>query len=404
MTSKIQDMMCEAPAVERPRYFPRQLITPEDMIMEQDYFRNRMRMHNRLLHGWGVVCGALVAPVPTKNGNGGIEPWKVRVCPGYVLGPYGDDIYIACEHEVDLRKGSVTGTAADPCGTMKDPWCSEVWIEREPTEKYYIAVKYKEMAVRPVRVQPMGCGCEESRCEDSRLRDGYEIGVLTEIEYAQIKNARRQSQKWTKLFEQGTHNPSCIPCPPYPWVVLTCVQIDEETYQPKMIDNCTPRRLVAALGTFFWKCEGEVKIGSIDIDKAGTFNCEDQSDPLSLNPGDSFSITVKGKGFQDNLNLNLGAGIMVMSDTFTKGDNWPNDFKIEVEVRETAKEGFRDVIVQNPDCSTAFCHGAINIIPPTTTEVATGKGAPTKSQPVKKQPEKKKEDNETGTKGKTKKG
>ncbi|PYV22134.1 MAG: hypothetical protein DMG27_18945 [Acidobacteria bacterium] len=45
---------CDTSIAERPRYFPRQLITPDDVTLEQDYFRNKLRRHNRLLHGWGV--------------------------------------------------------------------------------------------------------------------------------------------------------------------------------------------------------------------------------------------------------------------------------------------------------------------------------------------------------------
>ena len=51
---------CANSIAELPRYYPRQLITPADLTLEQDYFRDRLRRHNRLLHGWGVVCGALV--------------------------------------------------------------------------------------------------------------------------------------------------------------------------------------------------------------------------------------------------------------------------------------------------------------------------------------------------------
>jgi hypothetical protein len=44
-------------ALERVKYFSRQLLTADDMTADQDYFRNKMRRHNRYLHGWGVVCG-----------------------------------------------------------------------------------------------------------------------------------------------------------------------------------------------------------------------------------------------------------------------------------------------------------------------------------------------------------
>ncbi len=43
--------------LERVHYFPRQLITANDMTAEQDYFRQKQRRHNRFLHGsrGGVV-------------------------------------------------------------------------------------------------------------------------------------------------------------------------------------------------------------------------------------------------------------------------------------------------------------------------------------------------------------
>ncbi len=46
--------------LERVRYFPRQMITPADLTQAQDYMRAKLRRHNRMLHGWGVVCGCEV--------------------------------------------------------------------------------------------------------------------------------------------------------------------------------------------------------------------------------------------------------------------------------------------------------------------------------------------------------
>src|SRR5215470_1511513 len=82
------------PSLERVRYFPRQLVTADDLTQDQEYFRNKLRRHNRLLHGWGVVCGARV-----KKGAGDCE---VVIEPGYLLGPHGDEIGIDCERTVDL--------------------------------------------------------------------------------------------------------------------------------------------------------------------------------------------------------------------------------------------------------------------------------------------------------------
>jgi hypothetical protein len=47
------------------------------MRVEQDYFIERLRRHNRLLHGWGIICGLQVLPDATAE-----QPWRVKVCPG----------------------------------------------------------------------------------------------------------------------------------------------------------------------------------------------------------------------------------------------------------------------------------------------------------------------------------
>src|SRR5262245_27853759 len=116
---------CGSGVLERPRYFPRQLLTPAELTLEQQYFRDELRRHNRLIRGWGVVCGAEVCVLPEvradPNQPARSQPWKVRVKPGYALGPYGDEILIDCERIVVLRTFGLTGEAGD-CGEPVDPW------------------------------------------------------------------------------------------------------------------------------------------------------------------------------------------------------------------------------------------------------------------------------------------
>src|SRR5919106_5258079 len=82
--------------LERPRYFARQLITPAELNLEAEYFAERIRRHNRMLHGWGVVCGAQVCRVRAAAGSGA-EPWKVRVRPGFVIDGHGNEVSIGGE-------------------------------------------------------------------------------------------------------------------------------------------------------------------------------------------------------------------------------------------------------------------------------------------------------------------
>src|SRR6185295_4406209 len=108
---------------ERPRYYARQLVTPDDLTLEADYFRTRLRRHNRYLHGWGVVCGAEVVPAyfVDNTNEKKPKPWKVIVKAGYVLGPYGDEIFIESDQCVDVRKPCV------PPETPDDNECLETY-------------------------------------------------------------------------------------------------------------------------------------------------------------------------------------------------------------------------------------------------------------------------------------
>ncbi|HJQ85651.1 MAG TPA: hypothetical protein VKA21_16300 [Candidatus Binatia bacterium] len=223
-----------------PRYFPRQLITPDELTLEQEYFRNRMRRHNRLLHGWGVVCGARVCCPPHG------EPWKVLVTAGYVLGPYGDEIVIERDRCFDLRVRCVTGSAEEPCGEAVDPWCSDVYVKPETPPELFVAVRYKQVMTRPVRVQPAGCGCDETQCEYSRWADGYEICVLDECR-------DRDATPPPVTDAAGGPNPDCPGCPEDPWVVLARVVVDEHGVV-QTIDNCYCRRLVVSAARLWWRC------------------------------------------------------------------------------------------------------------------------------------------------------
>ena len=229
--------------IERPRFFPRQLVTPDDLTLSQDYFRNKLRRMNRYLHGWGVVCGARISETMNK-------PWKVIVHPGYILGPYGDEIVIERDICFDVRTRCFSATSGDACDEVVDPLCPDRTLDpRRAGQPYYIAVRYKEIPSRPVRVQPVGCGCDDSHCEFSRWRDGYEICVLDRCP----EGSHQNPPDLTKLTQPG-HIPDCPPCPTDPWVVLAEVTTDEQGNVTR-IDNCACRRMVVSLAPYWWKCD-----------------------------------------------------------------------------------------------------------------------------------------------------
>src|SRR6266851_10288646 len=52
------------PEFTRLKYFYGQMLGVHDFQTEQNYFRDKLKLHNRCLHGYGTVCGLLVEPVP----------------------------------------------------------------------------------------------------------------------------------------------------------------------------------------------------------------------------------------------------------------------------------------------------------------------------------------------------
>jgi len=330
---------CSTPAMgavlERPRYYPRQLITPEILTLGDDYLRHKQRLHNRLLHGWGVVCGLVVAPAPTADLQG-YEPWKVVVRAGYALGPFGDGILVERDSVVDLRT-TVAG-CGDPCGKpAADPWCGDVYVERQDGI-YYIAIKYAEKMVRPERVQPAGCGCEDTRCESSRWKDCYEIGVLCDCPHG---DEEPPAPDLNALIKGAMAD--CPECPTDPWVGLASVEVNADG-SIKNINNCGCRRIVVSFANFWWRCAPD----HLDVHRA-----EPTKD---VDAGADAEITVAADGVKPNARVTIARDVKVL-EWKQVGDKIV--MKVRVDPKATA--GPRRIVILNPDSTLATVDDALEV-------------------------------------------
>jgi hypothetical protein len=59
----------EVPELRRLSYFHGQFLGAQDLRREQAYFREKLKLHHRCLHGYGVVCGLAVTPAPPAYGD-----------------------------------------------------------------------------------------------------------------------------------------------------------------------------------------------------------------------------------------------------------------------------------------------------------------------------------------------
>lgn len=137
----------------RPRFFPGQLLTDDNLNQLQRYVVEKNKLHNRYLHGWGVACGMEVVCDPCTSSN-------VVVRNGYALSPCGDDIVVCKDHSVDVCKlieecRPQTEVVCDPPAAKPPREC------RDGVEQWVLAVCYDE---RPSRGMTALTGSTDSAC------------------------------------------------------------------------------------------------------------------------------------------------------------------------------------------------------------------------------------------------
>ena len=86
-----QPIPSDGPPV-RVNFFAGQLLTADDLHADQDYHRRMRYLHNRLLHGWGIVDGYHVE----DDGRG------VLVGPGFAIDSYGRELVQPQRVRIDL--------------------------------------------------------------------------------------------------------------------------------------------------------------------------------------------------------------------------------------------------------------------------------------------------------------
>ena len=125
----------------RPRFFAGQLLTEEDLNRLDHYIVEKNKLHNRYLHGWGVVCGLEVFCHPCEG--------QVTVTSGYALSPCGDDIVLCADDIVNVcdliqRCRERERLDCEPPRPAASAECQDV------TEQWVLTVCFTEKASRGV--------------------------------------------------------------------------------------------------------------------------------------------------------------------------------------------------------------------------------------------------------------
>jgi hypothetical protein len=133
----------------RPRFFAGQLLTDEDLRRLDHYIVAKNRLHNRYLHGSGVVCGLEVVCHPCN---------MVAVRPGYAIGPCGEDIVVCDEQVVDVCSliNACRKPKRDECEPFDAPGKDNC---ADTIEQWVLSVVYEEKPSRGVTALKGASGC-----------------------------------------------------------------------------------------------------------------------------------------------------------------------------------------------------------------------------------------------------
>ncbi|WP_211233163.1 hypothetical protein [Solirubrobacter soli] len=154
---------CEAPQLARNRYFTGKLLLTQDFEIEQEYLLGKARRHNQQLHGAGIACGLEVSEHP----NAACRDRMVIVAPGTLIDCCGHEVLVTAPDVVPLHD------------LILDAW--KVAHGNKPYEDGHdiqLCLRYRECLSEQVPALFDDCGCDDSACQASRIRDGYEFGVL----------------------------------------------------------------------------------------------------------------------------------------------------------------------------------------------------------------------------------
>ena len=221
--AKIGHECGEFPELKRLKYFYGQLLGAHDFQIEQNYFREKLKLHNRCLHGYGTVCGLKVAPEPAEKSCESEEEAERRKLEEYCerlnqekaealkqadaqqkvedLDRELEALRRALEkHPPHCHEKESVAKVRIECGLALDCEGNELILRRsltvdlwdylEPAERkkiidhgaatLYLSLCYCELPMEPMRpVVPDACGAA-SGCMPGKLLDAVRVRVTTQ--------------------------------------------------------------------------------------------------------------------------------------------------------------------------------------------------------------------------------
>jgi len=161
--------VCATDPFQRNNYFFGKQFTVRDLQQEQSYFNDKRHLINRMVLGWGVVCGLDVYWDRKKR--------KLVVGPGMALDCCGHEI-VVCENQyLSFDKND------DDC-CLDD--------KQRPQGKFVLCLEYHECNSEPTDFPAAGCD-EKGKTEYNRIVERYKLRLVS----------------WDDACPKEPHDPYC---------------------------------------------------------------------------------------------------------------------------------------------------------------------------------------------------
>lgn len=145
---------CDLASPSRPRFFAGQVLSDLDLISIERYITAKNELHNRYLHGSGVVCGLEITRDDCSDN-------LIIEC-GYALDCHGRDIVVPSRQSFDLGEAVRACLLAERTRPECDPPTDRPSLDCADDGTWCVTLRYREADIRPQKPLITGssrCGC-----------------------------------------------------------------------------------------------------------------------------------------------------------------------------------------------------------------------------------------------------
>lgn len=248
--------VCDPHTFERNHYYYGKQLTVRDLLQEQCYFNQKRRLINRMVLGWGVICGLDVCWDEKA-------PFKFKITPGLALDCCGREILVCQDQNLELN----------PLEKF-DEVCPKPTEQQDYQRDFVICLEYDECKTEPVEFPPAECD-QQRPSEYNRIRDWFKLTIksweeashkrpgesdicLSQFEQANLLRNNSVSCETATIHDRlcASLKAECPECKCRACVVLAKITLKKKNGQEKSkepmqsdsfevtLDRCSERRLI----------------------------------------------------------------------------------------------------------------------------------------------------------------